>query len=369
MSAFAGFVRKEAFHILRDRQTFWVLLLMPLVQVLLFGYAVRTDVTNVRIAFVDPTPSIATRELVQRFAASPRFRVTAIFPTTAALDAGFRSGELRQAVVLPRDTERAMGVGGTEPVTVQLITDAADPNTGSVMQAYATAIIQRWFAESTARTGGVRFDLATRMRYNPTLESVNLFVPGLIALVLTIVSAMMTAISITREKETGTMEMLLVSPLHPWEIVAGKVAPYVLMGFANVLLVLGAARVVFGMPLRGSVVLLLAECLLYILNALALGIVISTRASSQRTAMIAALAGLLLPTLMLSGFIFPLESMPTALRVVTNIVPARWFLLVVRGIMVKGAGLATLWQETTILFGMTVLLLVVGARRLAIRLE
>ena len=219
------------------------------------------------------------------------------------------------------------------------------------------------------RRSTVRFDLATRMRYNPTLESVNLFVPGLIALVLTIVSAMMTAISITREKETGTMEMLLVSPLHPWEIVAGKVAPYVLMGFANVLLVLGAARVVFGMPLRGSVVLLLAECLLYILNALALGIVISTRASSQRTAMIAALAGLLLPTLMLSGFIFPLESMPTALRVVTNIVPARWFLLVVRGIMVKGAGLATLWQETTILFGMTVLLLVVGARRLAIRLE
>lgn len=367
MSAFTGFVRKEAYHILRDRQTFWVLLLMPLVQVLLFGYAVRTDVTNIRVAVVDPTPSAATRALVQRIAASDRFRVVDVYPTTAQLDAGFRSGALRQAIVLPRDAERAMG--GSASVTVQLITDAADPNTGSVMQAYASSIIQRWFAESTARPGGVRFDLATRMRYNPTLESVNLFVPGLIALVLTIISAMMTAISITREKEVGTMEMLLVSPLHPWAIVAGKVAPYIVMGFTNVLLVLGAARVVFGMPLRGNVVLLLAECLLYILTALALGIVISTRASTQRTAMIAALAGLLLPTLMLSGFIFPLESLPTPLRILTNIVPARWFLLIVRGIMVKGAGLATLWQESLILLGITALLLVVGARRLAIRLE
>lgn len=367
MSAFTGFVRKEAYHILRDRQTFWVLLLMPLVQVLLFGYAVRTDVTNIRIAIVDPTPSPATRALAQRIAASDRFKVVDVYQTTAPLDAGFRSGALRQAVVLPRDAERAMA--GPEPVALQLITDAADPNTGSVMQAYASAIIQRWFAESTARAGGVRFDLATRMRYNPTLESVNLFVPGLIALVLTIISAMMTAISITREKEVGTMEMLLVSPLHPWAIVAGKVAPYVVMGFANVLLVLGAARVVFGMPLRGNVVLLLAECLLYILTALALGIVISTRASTQRTAMIAALAGLLLPTLMLSGFIFPLESLPAPLRILTNIVPARWFLLIVRGIMVKGAGLATLWQESLILLGITFLLLVIGARRLAIRLD
>ncbi len=367
MNAFAGFVRKEAFHILRDRQTFWILLLMPLVQVLIFGYAVRTDVRDVRIAIVDPTPSTATRALVQRFASSSRFQLMGVYPTMQSLDDGFRSGVLRQAVVLPRDADRLLRGQATLPI--QLITDGADPNTGSVMQSYATAIIQRWHAESVVRAGSLRIDLATRMRYNPTLESVNLFVPGLIALVLTIVSAMMTAISITREKETGTMEMLLVSPLHPWAIVAGKVAPYVAMGFANVLLVLGAAWGVFGMPLRGSLVLLLAECLLYILNALALGIVISTSAQTQRTAMIAALAGLLLPTLMLSGFIFPLESLPTPLRLFTNIVPARWFLLIVRGIMVKGAGLATLWQETLILVGMTLALLVLGARRLAIRLD
>lgn len=366
LGAFGGFVRKEAFHILRDKQTFWILLLMPLVQVLLFGFAVRTDVRSIRLAIVDPTPSIVTRALVERFTASDRFEVMGIYPTTAALDAGFRSSRFRQAIVLPPDVETALA--GSQPMPVQIITDAADPNTGSIMQAYTSTIIQRWHAESVPR-GGVRLDVAMRMRYNPTLESVNLFVPGLIALVLTIVSAMMTALSITREKETGTMEMLLVSPLHPAAIVIGKVAPYVVMGFANVLMVLGAARGVFGMPLRGSLVLLLAECLLYILTALALGIVISSRATSQRTAMIAALAGLLLPTLMLSGFIFPLDSLPAPLRVISNVVPARWFLTIVRGIMVKGAGLATLWQETTILFGLTVLLLVAGARRLAIRLD
>lgn len=367
MSAFTGFVRKEAYHILRDRQTFWILLLMPLVQVLLFGYAVRTDVRDIRLAFVDPAPSAASRDLLQRFEASPRFRVVGVYRTTAALTDGFRDGTLRQAIVLPRDVEQRL-VGAT-PLPVQVITDAADPNTGSIMQAYTLTVVRRWHAELAPRAAGLRFDVTRRMRYNPTLESVNLFVPGLIALVLTIVSAMMTAISITREKETGTMEMLLVSPLHPWAIVVGKVAPYVAMGFLNVLMVLAAARGVFGMPLRGNLALLLAECLLYILTALALGIVISTRAATQRTAMIAALAGLLLPTLMLSGFIFPLESLPTPLRLITNIVPARWFLVIVRGIMVKGAGLATLWQETTILAGMTVLLLVVGARRLAIRLD
>lgn len=367
MRSFLGFVRKEAFHILRDRQTFWILLLMPLVQVLLFGYAVRTDVYDIRLAIVDPAPGPASRALIERFNASSRFRLMGVYPSTAPLDEGFRTGTFRQAIVLPGELDRALL--GRSPIPVQLVTDATDPNTGSIMQAYATAVLQRWQGEQVKRAGAVRIDAVTRMRYNPTLESVNLFVPGLIALVLTIVSAMMTAISITREKETGTMEMLLVSPLHPGAIVVGKVVPYVVMGFANVLLVLGAAHQVFGMPLRGSVGLLLLESLLYIITSLALGIVISTRAETQRTAMIAAMAGLLLPTLMLSGFIFPIESMPRALQVVANIVPARWFLLIVRGIMVKGAGIATLWQETLILVVQTVILLVVGARRLAIRLE
>ena len=179
---------------------------------------------------------------------------------------------------------------------------------------------------------------------------------------------LMTAISIAREKETGTMEMLLVSPIRPVAVVAGKVIPYIVLGFISVLLVLVAARVVFEVPLRGSVTLLLAESALYIVTALALGVVISTKAPNQRTAMIAALAGLMLPTMILSGFIFPIDSLPRPLQLLSYIVPARWFLTIVRGIMLKGAGLATLWQETLVLVGMTLLFLSRGARGLAIRL-
>ncbi|MGI9042216.1 MAG: ABC transporter permease [Gemmatimonadales bacterium] len=367
MRPFLGFVRKETLHLLRDRQTLAILILLPLVQVLIFGFAVRTDVREIPIVVVDPTPDVATLELRERVAASERFRLVAVAPSTRELDSQFQEGSVRQALVLPRDVERRLGRGDT--LAVQLLTDGSDPNTGGIMQGYATAVLRRWHADATPAARGLRIEVATRMRFNPTLESAHLFVPGLVAFVLTIVSALMTAISITREKETGTMEMLLVSPIRPAAIVAGKVTPYIVLGFVSVLLVLVAARAVFEVPLQGSLLLLLAESGLYIVTSLALGIVISTRAPTQRTAMLAALAGLLMPTLMLSGFIFPLESLPSPLQALSHIVPARWFLVVVRGIMLKGAGLPTLWQETLILAGITVLLLIAGSRRLTIRLD
>lgn len=366
MRAFLGFVRKETLHLLRDRQTLAILILFPVVQVLIFGFAVRTDVRDIQIAIVDPTPDVATTELRERVAASDRFKVVWVGSSAAQLEMRFREGTIRQALVLPREVERKIGRG--DSLQVQLITDGSDPNTAGIMMGYATAIVQRWYRDAVPSGGSLQIEPQSRMRYNPTLESAHLFVPGLVAFVLTIVSALMTAISITREKETGTMEMLLVSPIRPTAIVAGKVIPYIVLGFVSVLLVLVAARVVFGVPLRGSIVLLLAESVLYIVTALALGILISTKAPNQRTAMIAALAGLMMPTLLLSGFIFPIDSLPIVLQWLSNIVPAKWFLTIVRGIMLKGAGLATLWQETLILIGMTIFLLVKGSRGLAIRL-
>jgi ABC-2 type transport system permease protein len=366
MRAFLGFVRKETLHLLRDRQTLAILILFPVVQVLIFGFAVRTDVRAIAIAIVDPTPDVATLELRERVAASDRFRVTAVLPSAAPLEAAFRRGAIRQALVLPDEVERRLGRGDSLPV--QLVTDGSDPNTAGIMMGYAAAVVDRWYRERAPAAGGLRIEPRTRMRYNPTLESAHLFVPGLVAFVLTIISALMTAISISREKETGTMEMLLVSPIRPRAIVVGKVIPYIVLGFVSVLLVLAAARAVFGVPLRGSLTLLLLESGLYIVTALALGVVISTKSPNQRTAMIAALAGLMMPTLLLSGFIFPLDSLPRVLQWLSYAVPARWFLTIVRGIMLKGAGLATLWQETLILIGMTALLLAKGARGLAIRL-
>ena len=207
------------------------------------------------------------------------------------------------------------------------------------------------------------------MRFNPTRESKNLFVPGLMAFVLTIISSLMTAISLTREKETGTMEALLVSPLRPWEIIVGKVTPYLAIGFVSVVAVLSEALLVFHVPLRGSVVLLLFEGGLYILVSLAFGILISARTSSQRVAMMGALLATMLPNVLLSGFIFPIESMPLPLRVFSYVIPGRWFIEIARGIMLKGVGLAELWRATAALTLMTVILLTASARSFKERLE
>lgn len=366
MTALRGIVRKEAFHLLRDRRTLFILLVMPLVQVLLFGYAIRTDVERIRLAIVDPEPDHATLELRNRFAATGLFQVVAILDRPAALEGMFQRGAIREAVVMEPGFAASLGRG--EPARVLVVTDATDPNTGSIMTADALGVLQEYERELRERGPGLRITPQVRMRFNPTLESAHLFVPGLIAFVLTIVSAMMTAVSLTREKETGTMEILLVSPLRPPQIIVGKVVPYLALGFANVLTTLAAARLVFGVPVRGSVVLLLAESVLFILTTLALGVLISTRTASQRVAMLIALAGLMMPTILLSGFIFPLESMPLPLRALSNLIPARWFVLIARGIMLKGVGLAHLWQETLVLVGMTLVLLGASVRNFNVRL-
>jgi ABC-2 type transport system permease protein len=367
MTAFRGFVRKEVSHIVRDRRTLVVLLCLPVAAVLLFGFTIRTDIRDVRIAIVDPAPDHATLELRNRLSGTGLFKVVRVLDHAGDLDHLFQRGAVQQAIVFePRFAER---LGRGERAQVMVITDATDPNTGITMQAFASAVIAGYQHELTATGGAVRIIPQVRMRFNPTMESANLFVPGLIAFVLTIVCALMTAISLTREKETGTMEVLLVSPLRPWQIIVGKVLPYLALGFLNAVTVLALAYVVFDVPVRGSVLLLLLQCLLYVLTALALGVLISTRTSSQRVAMMAALAGMLLPTLMLSGFIFPIESMHPLLQWVSNLIPAKWFLIIVRGIMLRGVGLEFLWRETLVLSGMTALLLAASVRNFKTRLS
>jgi len=366
MSAFRGLLRKEALHILRDRRTLLVVLFMPILQVILFGYAIRTDVSGIRLAIVDPSPDAATIELRNRFSATDAFRVVRVLPNAGTLDRLFASGAIQEAIVLDDDFANRLARG--LPAGVLVVADASEPNSGSAMESYALAVIQGYERDVATRGGAVRIVPEARMRFNPTRESSNLFVPGLIAFVLTIISALMTAISLTREKETGTMEILLVSPLKPIEIIVGKVLAYLVIGFVSVLLVVAEARLVFNVPLRGSLLLLLAEGLLYILTSLSLGILISSRTSSQRVAMIGALAGTMLPTILLSGFIFPIESMPWPLRVFANVVPAKWFVVIARRIMLKGVGLGYLWNETLILLGMTLLLVAAATRSFRIRL-
>lgn len=366
MSAFRGLLRKEALHILRDRRTLLVVIFMPILQVILFGYAIRTDVSAIRLAIVDPSPDASTIELRNRFTATDAFRVLRVLPNAGTLDRLFASGAIQEAIVLDADFANRLARG--LPARVLVVADASEPNSGSAMESYALAVIQGYERDVAARGGGVRILAQARMRFNPTRESSNLFVPGLIAFVLTVISTLMTAISLTREKETGTMEILLVSPLRPLEIIVGKVLAYLVIGFMSVLLVVAEARLVFGVPLRGSFGLLLAEGVLYILTSLSLGILISSRTSSQRVAMLGALAGTMLPSILLSGFIFPVESMPWPLRLIANAVPAKWFVIIARGVMLKGVGLEYLWPQTLILLGMTVLLVAAATRSFRIRL-
>jgi ABC-2 type transport system permease protein len=236
------------------------------------------------------------------------------------------------------------------------------------MAAYAAAVIASYRATTADAEQTVQIVPQPRMRFNPTLESVNLFVPGLIALVLTLITALMTAISLSREKERGTLEILLVSPLRPWQIILGKVVPYLLLALGNVVTALLAAWAIFHVPFRGSVTLLLVASIIYSMVGLALGVLIAAVTSSQRAAMLAALVGTMLPNTLLSGMIFPISSLPGWLRPVTYLTPARWFIVISRGIMLKGVGVTYLWKELAVLTLMLVLLFVAAVRSFKARI-
>lgn len=364
VAALGAFVRKEIRQLLRDRQTLAILVLLPVAQLMLFGFAVRTDIREVRVALLSPGPDHVVAALETRLARSGRFALQRV-PDAAALERGFARGAVDVGLLLPaRPADRiATGI----PLEIEVVIDASDPNTGTTMQNYTLAALRDWQASLGLRDEAP-LRLVTRLRYNPTLESVNLFVPGLIALILTLVTALMTAISLSREKERGSFEVLLVSPLHPWQIIVGKVLPYLGLAFANVLTVLLVAWGVFGVPFAGSLTLLLAASTLFSLVSLALGVLIAALTSSQLAAMLAALGGTMLPSTMLSGLIFPIASLPTPLQLLSHVVPARWFIEIVRGVMLKGVGLEVLWPQHLVLLAMLAVLLALAIRKTNVRL-
>lgn len=379
MRVFLGFLRKEMFHVLRDRRTLLVLFGLPVVLMVLFGYALRNEVEDIKTALVVARSGPLSRQIVSAFAASPNFDLVATPASAASAERMLQDGRVHLVVVLEPDLERApLGAAknGGAPL-YQILADGSDPNTARTMVAYATGLLEGALARAALEARDMRGDrrVAVRvlpvvhMAFNPTRDSAVLFVPGLMALVLTLVSALMTSVTIAREKELGTMEVLLVSPLRPLQIIVGKVVPYLGLSFLNVLIILGLARFAFDVPLRGSLVLLIGECLLFTVCALALGVLVSTNAETQQAATTASMSTLMFPTLMLSGFIFPLESMPRPLQWASYVVPGRWFLEAVRGVMLKGLGLAELWPQTLTLAGMTAALLLISVRKFRIRLE
>lgn len=364
-----GFIIKEFYHIFRDVRTMIILFGMPVAQILLFGFALTNEIKNARIAILDPSKDDMTREITRKIIASGYFILDGNLENYNQIEDKFREGKIRQVVIF--ENEFAAKVNREGHAEVQIIGDASDPNTASLLANYTIGILKSYQLELAQSSAGVPAQIIaeTRMLFNDELKGVYMFVPGIITVLMMLVCAMMTSISIAREKELGTMEVLLVSPLKPIQIIIGKVTPYILLSFINAITILVLSYYVFDMPIRGSLLLLLLESILFIVMALSMGILISTVAKDQQVALMVSLAGLMLPTILLSGFIFPVENMPVALQILSNIMPSKWFIVIVKTIMLKGAGIAYIWKETLIIAGMALFFIALSIRNFKVRLE
>ncbi len=361
------FIKKEFAHVMRDRKTLLILFGMPVVQILIFGFALTNEVKNSRIAIIDYAKDETSRQIIERVEASQYFDIEKIVADHDQIEESFKRGRIKVAVVFPSGFGHDLYHAGT--TKMQLIADASDPNTATTLVNYINAIIQDHQADLNHRQGfPLEIGTEVKMLYNPQLKGVHNFVPGVMALVLMLVCVMMTAISIVREKELGTMEILLVSPFKPALVILSKAIPYLVLSLINIGSILLISVFVLDLPIHGSLFLLLAESTLFIITCLALGIFISIRTKSQQVAMLISLMGMLLPTTLFSGFMFPIENMPWPFQVFSNIIPAKWYYIIVKSIMIKGLGFSAIWKETLILCGITLFLLIISIRSFKIRL-
>lgn len=368
MKRFIGFIKKEFYHIFRDKRSLFILFGMPIAQILLFGFAITNEINNVDIAVLDHSKDATTQEIINKISASKYFSINQFIEREADIESSFKEGKIRAVLNFEKDFSKKLIKDGN--ATVQIITDATDPNTANTISNYTSSILQKYQQELNRDVKiGYQIVSQARMVYNAELKSVFMFVPGVMTIILMLVSAMMTSISITREKELGTMEILLVSPLKPFHVIIGKVVPYIFLSVINAIVIIVLSISVFKMPVQGSLFLLGAESILFIVTSLALGILISTVSATQQTAMMISLMGLMLPVILLSGFIFPISSMPAPLQVISNFIPATWFIIIIKAIMLKGVGLAFIWKETLVLLGMTVFFIGLSVKKYKIRLE
>ncbi len=362
-----AFIKKEVQHILRDYRTMIILFGMPLIQVLIFGFAITNEIKDANLVVIDHAKDFQSMRLVHKMTSSGYFKLSGYASTVEESEQLFKSGKAKQILVIENDFAEGLTQNSAR---IQIISDATDPNVAEQLKNYTIGIISSFTSEQRdLPTPALKVNVSSQMYFNPELKGVFLFVPGTMAVILMLVSAMMTSISIAREKETGTMEVLLVSPLKPWQIIVGKVTPYVVLSFINALTILALGFWVFGLPIQGSFILLLAEILLYIIMSLSLGIFISTISSTQQIAMMLSMFALMLPTILLSGFVFPIENMPAFLQGVSCIMPSRWFIIIVRDIMLRGNGLTHIWMETLILCFMILFFLGLSIKNFKVRLQ
>jgi len=367
MKQFGAFVKKEFAHVFRDRRTLLILFGMPVMQILIFGFALSNEIKNTKILVIDNSQDFSSKKLIERIDASRYFEVSDERAGLDEIEDKLKQGKLKVAMVIPQGFDSEITHAGKSQI--QIITDASDPNTANVLVNYLTAITRDYMNDIMGQDE-MPYTIKSEMRmlYNPQMKSAHNFVPGVMALVLMLVCVLMTAITIVREKENGTMEVLLVSPFKAWMVMVAKAFPYLILSLVNVTSIVLLSIYVLKLPVNGSLLLLFAESILFIITCLTLGIFISIRTQSQQVAMFISLVGMLLPSILFSGFMFPLENMPKILQWISSIIPARWFYVIIKSIMIKGAGFTAIYKETLVLVGMAVFLFIISIKNFKQRL-
>lgn len=368
MKQFRSFVRKEYYHIFRDKRTMLILLAMPIVQILLFGFAITTEVRNVKVAVFDPSKDASTQLIKERIQASEYFTIAEELTSPDQINDVFKYGKINLVIVFSENF--ADNLLRQAEAKVQLIADGTDPNQASTLTGYASGILGSYQQELMEQYK-VPFQIVPeiKMLYNPQSKSAYNFVPGVMGLILMLICAMMTSIAIVREKETGTMEILLSSPMKPIYIILAKAVPYFTLSIINLVTILVLSVYVLGVPIAGSLFWLTLISLLFIFVALALGLFISTLVNTQMAAMLASGMGLMMPIMLLSGMMFPIESMPAILQWISTIVPARWYIEAVKKIMIQGVEVQFVVKELLIIGGMAVGLVILALSKFKTRLN
>jgi ABC-2 type transport system permease protein len=368
MKQLISFVKKEFNHILRDRRTMLVLFGMPVVQLIIFGFAITTEVRNAKIAILDNSKDGITQKLITRIESTEYFDVEHSIVSDQQIEEAFKSGKIKLAVVFQPNFQNELS--HSNKAQIQIIADATDPNQATTLTNYISAVVMDYQNELIElNKPPLTIETELRMLYNPQLKGAYISVPGVMALILLLVSAMMTSISVVKEKELGTMEILLVSPMKPWLVIISKAIPYFILSIVNVITILLLSVLLLDMPINGSLFLLISMTILYILCALSLGLLISTVTNSQLAAMLISLVGLMLPVVMLSGYAFPIANMPDALQLLANFSPAKWFIIIIKNVMIKGVGIERIWKEMLVISGMTLIFILISIKRFKIRLQ
>jgi ABC-2 type transport system permease protein len=351
-------VKKELLELRQDPRLFGIVIMAPIIQLGVLGYAATTDVKDIPLVVVDADRSSESRALIARFQASDNFKLVGLLSSTEEIDRWLDRGDAWMAVSIPPDYGQR--VAARRPVALQVVADGTDANSTNVAMGYTRALVAGYTQELLpAQAATPLVSLELRVWFNPELESRDFMIPGIVALLLLVVTTNLSAMAIVREKEVGTLEQLNVTPLARWELIAGKLLPYALIGIIDVILVLVVAIFWFQVPMRGSIPLLFGMSLIYLLSTLGLGLFISSISNTQQQAMLTTTFFFLMPMIYLSGFVFPIENMPAWIQPATYLIPLRYFLVIVRGIFLKGVGLETLWPQAVALlaWGLTVLAL------------